>query len=252
MLPILQIGPLAIQIPGLVILFGLWFGLLVSERYGTTEKENLDQINNMVLIALISSVIGARLGYAASYPRIFAQNPTSLFSLNPGLLDPWSGFAVGLLAGLIYGRKKELPFWKTLDFLSPAIGVFLISMSLANLASGDGFGTPTQLPWAINLWGAYRHPSQIYEALIGIFILWIILPEKRFGENPISGTRILTFIVLYAAARFFLEAFRADSTLIFAGIRGTQILYWIILGAGLWFLGAKLRGGMIKTSPGSR
>ncbi len=32
MYPILQIGPLAIQLPGLLLLAGLWIGTLVAER----------------------------------------------------------------------------------------------------------------------------------------------------------------------------------------------------------------------------
>jgi prolipoprotein diacylglyceryl transferase len=251
-LPIVQIGPIAVQLPGLLILIGVWFGLWVSEHSGTVEKEKLDRINNMVLLALICSVIGARLGYAAAYPKIFTQNPTSFFSLNPGLLDPWSGIAFGLLAALVYGRRKEIPFWETLDFLSPAVVVFLISTSLANLASGNGYGEPTQLPWAINLWGKYRHPTQVYEALVGFLILLAILPERRYKVNLVPGIRFLTFLILYSAARLFLEAFRGDSTMIYAGIRAVQILYWIVLGIGLWTIGAKLKASVNEHQTGSQ
>ena len=42
MFPILQIGPLAIQVPGLVIIAGLWFGLTLSEhrakKHGAKSK----------------------------------------------------------------------------------------------------------------------------------------------------------------------------------------------------------------------
>ena len=32
MFPILQLGPLALQVPGLLLLVGLWIGTLVVER----------------------------------------------------------------------------------------------------------------------------------------------------------------------------------------------------------------------------
>lgn len=248
MLPILHIGPLAIQTPGLIILLGLWLGLLTSERFSEANKDYLDQVNNLVLIALISTVISARLGYAAKYPQIFMENPSGFLSLNPGLLDPWSGFAGGLIAALIYGKRKGLPFWATLDFLSPAFTIFLISFGLANLASGNGYGKPSDLPWAIELWGANRHPTQLYEALAGFIIIGVILPIKSIGENSIPGIRFLVFLVLFSSAQIFLEAFRGDSVNIYAGIRVTQVIYWAILCIGLWLLGKKIKTGHQQSS----
>jgi prolipoprotein diacylglyceryltransferase len=41
---------------------------------------------------------------------------------------------------------------------------------------------------------------------------------------------------LTSAARFILEAFRGDSTLIFGGIRSAQVVAWIVLAVSLFFL----------------
>ena len=35
MFPVLQIGPLALQTPGLLILIGIWVGLSVMERFAS-------------------------------------------------------------------------------------------------------------------------------------------------------------------------------------------------------------------------
>ena len=81
MFPILQIGPLAIQVPGLVIIVGLWFGLTLSERRAKKRGQNPNVLYNLVFIAIISGVIGARLAYVLSYPDAFAENPSSLILL---------------------------------------------------------------------------------------------------------------------------------------------------------------------------
>ncbi len=52
----------------------------------------------------------------------------------------------------------------------------MLAVPLANLASGDAFGAPSSLPWAIELWGAARHPVQIYEAVAAGLILWVCRP----------------------------------------------------------------------------
>lgn len=246
MFPILQIGPLAVQTPGLILLLGLWIGLRLSERYAVEKQADPNRYYNLVFIALLSGIIGARLGYIAAYPVIFKDNPASIFSINPGLLDIWSGLATGFIAALIYGKMKNLLFWQTLDLLSPAIAVFLIAMSLANLASGKGYGLPSDVPWAIELWGARRHPTQVYEAVSGYISLWAIWPGKRFGNQPQEGIQFLSLIILLSASRLFIEAYRGDSEMIVVGIRTAQIFYWFVLGISLWLTGRKLNQRSLK------
>jgi phosphatidylglycerol---prolipoprotein diacylglyceryl transferase len=244
MLPILQIGPVALQLPGLIWLLGLWIGLSLAEHHAILRKENPNNIYNLSLITLISGIIGARLGYAAMYPQAFIADPISLISLNLGLFDISSGLAVGTVAGLVYGRRKFLKLWNTLDILTPAFAVMLISAALANLASGSGFGSPTDVPWAIQLWGTMRHPVQIYEAIASTIIFLLIWYGKLLVMPSRAGTLFFTFLALSAGERIFLEAFRGDSYILPGGLRLEQITAWIILAVSLWWLGNEA-----KTSP---
>lgn len=235
MLPILQIGPLALQTPGLMYLLGLWFGLSLAEKFAPRRGISPDALYNLVFTGLIAGILGARLGYVALYPGAFLAAPFSLFSLNPGLLDPFSGFAAALIAALLYGARQRLQFWNALDALTPFFAVFLIGAALANAASGAGFGMETSLPWGIELWGAKRHPTQFYELGGAVAILlWLGRLSKR--DDLPAGQLFLTFLALTAGARLFFEAFRGDSTLILGGIRAAQVIAWLILAAALWGL----------------
>lgn len=156
MLPVLQIGPLAIQTPGLVLLIGIWLGLTLSERHSMRFGVPTNILSSMVLIGLITGVVGARLGYILRMPESFFESPLSIFSLNPGLLDPWGAMVSGMLGVLIYGQRQKLGFWQVLDSITPFIAVVAIAVGLAHLASGSAFGSPTNMPWAIELWGAKR------------------------------------------------------------------------------------------------
>jgi prolipoprotein diacylglyceryl transferase len=242
MLPILNIGPLAIQVTGLVLLLGVWLGLSLAERHASRFGVKPNELYNLAFVVMIAGVIGARLAYALRYPGAFAQAPLSLFSLNPGLLDAWGGLAVGLLAALIYGQRKGMAFWPTLDALTPALAVLGIALSLSQLASGAAFGSPTELPWGIELWGARRHPSQVYEALAGALILAILWPGRQDAGDRTPGTYFLTFLAASAGVRLFLEAFRGDSVLLPGGLRLAQVATWLVLAASLWGL-RRLQGG---------
>jgi phosphatidylglycerol---prolipoprotein diacylglyceryl transferase len=236
MLPILQVGPVGIQIPGLVLIAGLWLGLSLAERHAHRYGIKPALLNNLVFIALIAGVIGARFAYVASYPEAFSANPPSVFSLNPGLLDPIGGIAAGLISALIYGQRKKIPARPALDAITPLLAVMLVAFGLTNLASGNGFGAPTSVPWGIDLWGARRHPTQIYETLMAGIILAAIWPKGKTSQEYIPGRSFLIFIALSAAARLFLESFRGDSILLAYGLRSAQLAAWIVLATSLWGL----------------
>ena len=244
MFPVLQIGPLAIQTPGLILIAGIWIGLNLAERQAARYGLNAELLDNLVLISLVSSILGARIGYVIQYPSIFFESPLSILSFNPGLLDPWTGLAFAAFAAFIYGQRKQMVVWPTLDALAPGIAVAAIALGFSHLASGAAFGMPTDLPWAISLWGAKRHPSQIYEILAAGIILILFWPEKglvfkRISKKP--GVYFLSIVAVSAFTRLFLEAFRGDSRLILAGIRQPQVMAWLILATTFFALGRIMR-----------
>lgn len=236
MLPVVNVGPLALQTPGLALLIGLWLGLSLAERYSAKRGVLPDLLYNLVFVALVGGVIGARLAYLLRYPEAFAGNLLSLASLNPGLLDPLGGLAAGVAIGAIYAQRKKLALWPTLDALTPLLAVMAVAMGISHLLSGAAFGAATQLPWAIDLWGARRHPSQVYEILAAAAILGALWPG-RWRESKPAGRYFLLFVAISALARLFLEAFRGDSLLLPGGWRAAQALAWLALAASLWGLG---------------
>lgn len=239
MLPVLHIGPLALQTPGLIILVGIWLGITLIEKQAVTYHVAGDVISNLVFLGLIVGVIGARLAYVIHYSSVFQSNPASLISLNLSLFDPVWGIILGIAGASLYGWRKGLSLRGSLDALTGGLAIFAIFFYLAQFASGDGYGSPTSLPWAVELWGAYRHPVQIYEMLAASLILWVIWPRPGWFEIP--GQRFLVWVALSAGATVFLEAFHGDSVL-WAGFRSVQIIAWVILAISLW-AGGKLKSG---------
>lgn len=227
MLPILQVGPLAIQMPGLFLLVGVWVAVSLTDREAPRYSLKASVLSNVILIGLVVGILSARLWYAIRFLDVYLDNPVSVLSLNPSTLAPVEGALTGLLAAAYYGYRRGLPLWPTLDAMTPGLAAVGIAVGFSNLASGDAFGAETTLPWAIELWGAQRHPTQIYEVLAAGVVFWLIWKNRR--KVPVPGFLFLAWVGLSALSRLALEAFRGDSVIAFGSLRTAQLASLVVL-----------------------
>ena len=208
----------------ILLVAALWIGMTLAEKRSERHNISKETLNNIVYYSLFGYILGGRLLYAVSNLSVFMKSPLSLFSLNLDLFDPLAALAVAFLVGFIYGSRQKLPFGPTLDALTPLFATLAVGLSLSHLAAGTAFGSPTNLPWGIELWNAARHPAQVYELIASLLIFgWIWF---RKTDSP-PGILFLNFAASTAAARLFLEAFRGDSTLVFGEFRLAQVVAWV-------------------------
>jgi phosphatidylglycerol---prolipoprotein diacylglyceryl transferase len=243
MLPILQIGPLAVPLPSILLLLSVWIGMGQAEKHAHRYGINSNLLFNLAIAALLAGVIGARLAYAARFPDAFAGAPLSLLTPRPVMMDLSGGLLAGALAALIYGQRRKMPFWSTLDALTPALAIFAVGFGFSQLASGDGYGASTTLPWGIELWGTLRHPTQVYASIMSILILVLVWPRTARESHSVwwrPGVTFLSFLALTAASRILLETFRGDSMLLLGSLRAAQIAWILVLAASLWLLGRRM------------
>jgi phosphatidylglycerol:prolipoprotein diacylglycerol transferase len=222
----------------ILIMVAIWVGLYLAEKRSARYGASNDDLNNIVFFSLIGFLLGGRILYAFENLSAFAQSPQSLISLNLDLFDPFGGLAMAIIVALVYGQQRALSLWSTLDALTPVFAVFAVGLGLAHLASGSAFGKETTLPWGMKLWGAVRHPSQIYEILASLLILSLLWFQKA-DTRP--GIYFLRLAALTSGARLFLEAFRGDSTLVFGGLRLAQVIAWVVLATSLFLLDRRSR-----------
>lgn len=253
MFPILNIGPLAIQTPLLLLLLGLWLGMSVgsrfSERFGVSSKS----LDDLILISILAGLIGGRILFFVRFPGALLENPTSLLSLNPKLFLLTGALLVGGVAFLVLLQRKGLPIWNTLDALSLPLAIFFIFLGLSHLASGSVYGATTSVPWAIHLWSANRHPTQVYEILVSIlvFILtWMRFQSLQINEvsNKEPGSLFLSFVSLLSLGWILIEPFRADSVYLVGNLRFIQVVAFTCLMASFWFM--RSRTGQMTQAQG--
>ena len=233
MLPILQIGPFAVQTFGLVTLLSLWGGIWLSEKYAEKFKVSSEVLDKVVLYSLLSSVLAARLFYFIRYPSAFMKSPLNIFALSVQMMDWQGGILAGILIFLILVQRKQMNVWQVLDALSPLLAAAGIGAGLATLAVGSQYGTPTNLFWGIKLWGEVRHPVQIYQAAGFVLILVLLLRHLKNldvkEETYQKGIMFLWTLIGSMAWMIFIDAFRQDTVLIFEKVHALQIIYFVIL-----------------------
>ena len=234
MFPFFRLGPLLIQMPLLALLVGLWIGMSLVEYEAKRLKINPSNVGNMIFYSLLAGLIGARLGYALEFSALYSSNPLSLLALTPSTLSPSMGFVVGLITFVIFVQRKGLPIRPTLDAIAPGLALFMVFVGLAHIFSGDAYGAPTNVPWAIRLWNEYRHPSQFYETFLALTIFLVI--RERFPKPEGAGINFLLTIALSSASRVFLEAFRGDSVFWAGGFREAQVIALIIMAISLYWM----------------
>lgn len=222
----------------ILILAALWIGLALAERRTERHHISKEALNNIVFYSLLGYVLGGRLLYAISNLAAFTRSPLGLLSPNIDLFDPLAALASAFIVGLIYGYRHKLPFWSTVDCLTPFFATLAIGISLAHLAENKIFGSPTGMPWGIEWLNATRHPIQIYEVIASVAIfarVWL----SRTDQRP--GVLFISFTAWTAGARLFLEAFHGDSPLIFGGLRLAQVIAWAVLACALLVIERLLR-----------
>ena len=112
---------------------------------------------------------------------------------------------------LVFGSQKKnkhntFKYFDTVSIVAP-IGIFF--GRIANFINSELYGIETSVPWAvkfIQVDNIYRHPSQLYEAILEGLVLFLILlyfRNKGYMKTPgfISGL----FLIFYSFFRFFIE-----------------------------------------------
>ncbi len=243
MFPVINLGPLSIPAPAFILIIGYMAGSFLLDKKAASFSMDSETIDRVLWIGTISALIGARLSFIASSPAAFKGDILSALSLNPALLDPSGGLVIGITAVIVVITRQKIDYWMFLDSLTPFLGALIPAYFLSRFASGNGYGFATNLPWGIYLWGAIRHPVQLYltfTALIPLAIILVYPPIK----NLLPGSTFFLFSAATSSYLIFFSAFQVPGSNTTNGIRIDQILYWVIL-----FVTLFLYNFRIKTTP---
>ncbi len=244
----IHIGSFEIAFYGLVITFGMICGVLIAMHLAKKTGQNPDDYFDLAIIAIIASVIGARVYYVIfAWEDMFKDDPIQVFNIRNGGLAIYGGVITAIITTFIFTKVKKLKFSLFCDTAGCGLVFGQIIGRWGNFFNRECFGEYTDSFLAMQLpVSAVRqneitelmwdnlvvidgveyiqvHPTFLYESLwnLCVLIIMIILIKKK----SFDGEVFLFYLAGYGIGRFWIEGLRTDQLKLgHTGIAVSQML----------------------------
>ncbi|MCH5336471.1 MAG: prolipoprotein diacylglyceryl transferase [Campylobacter sp.] len=234
---------------GIMYVFALLFALLLAKFFVKKFKMNISNsmLDNYFFWVEIGVILGARIGYILIYDSNtlwYLIHPWQIF--NPyengefiGIRGmSYHGAIVGfLLATFLFCKKYKQKVWLYLDLVALSVPLAYVFGRIGNFLNQELFGRVTDVPWGIYVDDTLRHPSQLYEAFLEGFVVFVIVILAK-SRQKFEGELIIVYACAYSLARFICEFFREPDFgigFVVFGLSMGQILSLIMFVATLFF-----------------
>ena len=236
----LSIGSKAIYWYGIIIAVGFLLAVIYaikrSEQFGLTQ----DNIIDMLICAVPSAVVCARLYYCIFRWDLYRDNPISMLYVWEGGLAIYGGVIGAVLAVIIFTKVTKIRTAAMLDV--GGLGL-MIGQSIGrwgNFINREAHGGLTDSFLRMGLTdgaGAtvYVHPTFLYESLwniLGFVILHFYSKRRRY-----DGQIFVMYLGWYGLGRMFIEGLRTDSLYLGStNLRVSQLLAGLCVVFAVFFL----------------
>lgn len=248
-----RLGPVAVHWYGLSYLFGFICVFLWMNRPAGRRRLGLttDQIQDFLIYALVGVLIGGRVLFVIA--DILTQHNWSDYLANPiNFIAIWKGgmafhgALVGVVVAMLLFLRKHpgLSFNVLADEVVMLLPLGIATTRIVNFINNELWGKicDPDRPWCIEFPGedGYRHPSQIYEAILDIAIVPFLLLLYR--RRPNDGVVAWVWFTYYGITRTIAEIWREPGFTVI-GLSGGQLVALPMVLIGAIFLYRALRKG---------
>ena len=132
-----------IALYGIFIGLGMFLGYLVAERMAKKTGQDAEKYLDFTIIAIIVSVICARIYYVAFNWSAFSEKPLSVFNIRSGGLAIYGGVIGGVGTAIIFSKIKKLNVGQFLDTAVVGLITGQVIGRWGNFVNRECFGTYT-------------------------------------------------------------------------------------------------------------
>lgn len=235
----LTIGNFSVYWYGIIIACGLVLAVI----YGIHESKRTgidgDDFFNMLLIALPTAIVCARVYYVVFSWDLYKDSLMSVFDIRSGGLAVYGGIIGAVAVIFTYCRRKKIRVGIVLDLLAVGLLIGQCIGRWGNFVNGEAFGDVTELPWAMTVKSGGTivaesvHPTFLYESLWNFIGIFVLLGYKRIKK--FRGELFCAYLSWYGLGRAMIEGLRADSLYI-GSVRVSQLLAVCCFAAGIFLI----------------
>ena len=226
-----------------------------------------DRAWDVIFMAVIGGVIGAKLYYVLLNWRDTAADPLGMIFSRGGMV--WYGGFLGATALIVWDtRRAAVPLGKMADVVAAPLALSYAIGRIGCFLVGDDWGRPTDLPWGIAFpdgtppttvasiersfgievdpalierYGNVLpvHPTQLYEVALSL-VCFAVLWRMRNPRHQ-AGWLFMLWLILAGCERFFVEIFRAKDDRFFGPLTLAQLISLGLVAVGVW--------GMTRLAP---
>lgn len=213
---LLDLGPLEIRYYGVFFALALFLAYSLGRKIVTQKHLSLENFDKLTVYLVLGLIIGARFGHIIFYELDFyLAHPLQVIKVWKGGLSSHGatiGVIVSYLLFLWMNRKKGVRFFDFADLIVVIASIPASLVRLGNFFNSELVGRPTDAPWSVvfsRVDNIARHPSQIYEFLMGaVIFLTIFTIWQRKCDSVKPGFFVGLFMILYFGGRFMVEFFK--------------------------------------------
>lgn len=226
---------------GVIIAIAFIIGILYCGRKAVKVGLKEDDIYDVLLWLLPSSIIGARLYFVLFNLDHYLAHPSEIFAVWEGGLAIYGGVIAGAAVILIFTRKKKISAPAFLDLFLTACILGQAIGRWGNFTNREAFGCETDLFCRMGLTDLsgktiYVHPAFLYESLWN-FIGFLILNHCLSKTAKYPGQCLYLYCFWYGIGRAVIEGLRTDSLYISGtSLRISQLLSAVLAVFGLVML----------------
>ncbi len=173
-----------------------------------------------LLIAIICTIVGARLAFVAVNWELYSNDPGRILEIWRGGFAFHGALVLGIPALVIHARFRAMPLGKLMDLFIPYITVGYGIGRLGCFFNGCCYGHVTAAPWGLVYQAidpSPRHPTQLFSFLAIMITAAILLgfSRRNFADGNPGGSTLAWFLILIGGYRFVVEFFRVSEVYAF-------------------------------------
>lgn len=266
----IMIGSFPIAYYGITIAIGMLMGISLAYKIAQKTGQNADDYFDLSMIAIVCSLIGARIYYVAFRWEYYKGDLVSILNVRQGGLAIYGGVIAAIITVFVYSRVKKLKYGELCDTMGPGLILGQIIGRWGNFFNREAFGGYSNGKLAMQLpISAVRssdvteelmehvvkvgdisyiqvHPTFLYESLWNLGVLCFML--LYFKHRKFRGEVFLFYLLGYGMGRFWIESLRTDQLLIpVIGYPVSRALAaFLVVVSALWILVGRIYIKWIK------